>query len=59
MIGTYTGSALEYVRNVIFNETNGNRLEVPDVVLVITDGTSQDNVEVISNDLRRDGVTVS
>lgn len=37
---------------------SGNRPDVTDVVIVITDGWSSDNVAEVSSDLRKDGVEV-
>jgi len=43
---------------VLLQET-GNRREAKDVIVVITDGTSQDGVREISTELRQNGMTVS
>ncbi|XP_019614744.1 PREDICTED: uncharacterized protein LOC109462622 [Branchiostoma belcheri] len=42
--GTNTGAALTYVANTMLLETNGNRADAPDVVIVLTDGFSWDSV---------------
>jgi len=53
--GTKTGKALKYVRNKMLKKPE-NRPEITDVVLLVTDGHSQDDVDVISMMLRRQGV---
>ena len=53
-----TGAALEYVHSSFLHQPE-NREEVTDVVLLITDGRSQDEVDQVSRRLRRDGVEVS
>ena len=57
--GTFTGNALRFVRNTLFAERNGNRPGSQDVILLITDGRAQDDVETISRQLRDNGVLVS
>ena len=58
-IGTRTGQALVYARDNYFLAENGNRPGVRNVLLVITDGRSQDDVEDIAKDLRAMGILVS
>jgi len=55
--GTMTGKALKYVHEKFLHQSD-NRDEVTDVILLITDGRSQDQVGGISQKLRDDGVEV-
>ncbi|XP_078687668.1 matrilin-1-like [Branchiostoma floridae x Branchiostoma belcheri] len=41
---TLTGAALTYVANTMLLPSNGSRADAPDVVIVLTDGDSQDSV---------------
>ena len=58
VIGTMIGGALRYVQREILQETNGDRRNVPDVVLTISDGASQDDVVAPSQQLRDQHVLV-
>ncbi|CAJ0580735.1 unnamed protein product, partial [Mesorhabditis spiculigera] len=56
---TRTGAAIEHVANEAFNERRGARprsSSVARVAIVITDGRSQDNVTIPSNNARRMGI---
>ncbi|XP_053409328.1 collagen alpha-1(XIV) chain-like isoform X2 [Mercenaria mercenaria] len=55
---TNTGSALKYVRENVFQFKNGDRPTAKNVVVVITDGRSNNHTATVveSNNLRRDGV---
>ena len=55
---TNTGKALDKVRNDVFKNLNKDRVDLPKVVVVVTDGRSQDNVSVPAQQLRDDGATV-
>lgn len=58
--GTNTGAALKFTQEKVFTKEKGSRKDkgVQQVVVVITDGESQDNVSTAAADLRRSGVTV-
>ncbi|KAJ3607003.1 hypothetical protein NHX12_026518, partial [Muraenolepis orangiensis] len=55
---TMTGSALDYVLKNSFGEAAGGRASFPKVLVVVTDGKSQDAVEVHAGQLRNAGVEV-
>lgn len=44
-LGTRTGAALVYAVENMFTEEAGNRPGVPDILVLVTDGRSQDNVK--------------
>nr|XP_039252832.1 P-selectin-like [Styela clava] len=54
--GTWTGQAISYVHEHMLKKEYGNRDNIPDVVLVITDGRAQDDVKLPSEAMRKDGV---
>ena len=56
--GTKTGKALDKVRNDVFKKLKKEREDLPKVVVVVTDGRSQDNVSVPAQQLRDDGATI-
>ena len=56
--GTKTGKALDKVRNYVFKTLKKDREDLPKVVVVVTDGRSQDNVSVPAQQLRDDGATI-
>ncbi|XP_073228369.1 von Willebrand factor A domain-containing protein 2-like [Porites lutea] len=56
--GTNTGKALDKVRNYVFKKLKKDREDLPKVVVVVTDGRSQDNVAVPAQQLRDDGATI-
>ncbi|CAH1241297.1 COL6A3 [Branchiostoma lanceolatum] len=56
--GTYTGNAIDYVRQVSFNTVNGNRGDYPDMLIVLTDGESFDPVTFASQSARDQGITI-
>lgn len=55
---TKTGKALEKVKKNVFKGLKGDRKYVPKVVIVLTDGMSQDDVSDPAEDLRDDGATI-
>ena len=56
--GTLTGQAITFVTEELLKESSGNRRGVQDIVLVITDGVSQDDVSEPSRKLRETGAQV-
>ncbi|KAJ8371487.1 hypothetical protein AAFF_G00308050 [Aldrovandia affinis] len=58
--GTYTGKALRFLRSAYFTGAAGSRVDqsVPQIVVVITDGNSADDVQAPARELRRSGVIV-
>ena len=56
--GTKTGKALNKVRNDVFKNIEEDRKDLPKVVVVVTDGRSQDDVSVPAKQLRDDGATI-
>ena len=41
-VGTLTGNALDYAAFMIFGNSEGNRANVPDLAILVTDGAAQD-----------------
>lgn len=60
MGGTNTGSALEFIRANYLTELSGSRAKngVPQIVILVTDGESNDEVQDAADQLKRDGVFV-
>ncbi|KAL6081555.1 hypothetical protein STEG23_000576, partial [Scotinomys teguina] len=58
--GTNTGSALEFIRTNYLTEMGGSRAKdgVPQIVILVTDGESNDEVQDAADQLKRDGVFV-
>ncbi|KAK3554491.1 hypothetical protein QTP70_024301, partial [Hemibagrus guttatus] len=58
--GTNTGQALNFLLKNHFNEQAGSRANqmVPQIVFVITDGNSQDDVDPYAQELRQKGIKV-
>ncbi|XP_076824928.1 uncharacterized protein LOC143470589 isoform X2 [Clavelina lepadiformis] len=56
---TDTGRALKHVNDVMLHPDNGNRAKAKDIVLLLTDGESQDFVQKPAKALRDRGVYVS
>jgi hypothetical protein len=55
--GTRTGEAIIFAINELLSETAGRRMDVPGLVVVVTDGKSQDEVAGPSDALRSLGMT--
>lgn len=58
--GTNTGSALDFIRTNYLTEMSGSRAKdgVPQIVILVTDGESNDEVQDAADQLKRDGVFV-
>lgn len=58
--GTNTGNALEFIRTSYLTETSGSRAKdgVPQIVILVTDGESNDEVQDAADQLKSDGVLV-
>lgn len=50
-----SGKAIKHVRDTLFTEESGTRRGIPKVIVVITDGRSQDDVNKISKEMQSDG----
>uniref|UniRef100_A0A3B3Z6N2 VWFA domain-containing protein n=1 Tax=Periophthalmus magnuspinnatus TaxID=409849 RepID=A0A3B3Z6N2_9GOBI len=55
---TKTGRAIQHVREQIFTSEGGVRRGVPRVLVVLTDGRSQDDVNKVSKELQMEGYIV-
>lgn len=53
-----SGDAIDYLIKNTFTESAGARVGFPKVAIIITDGKSQDEVEVPARELRSIGVEV-
>jgi len=51
--------ALNHVLQTIFKEVSSDRPNARNVVVLVTDGRSQDDVREVSSNLRQRGATVS
>ncbi|CAJ1063129.1 collagen alpha-6(VI) chain isoform X2 [Xyrichtys novacula] len=58
--GTHTGEALDFMLKEHFVQAAGSRAHqnVPQIAVVITDGKSQDNVEVHAQNLKKQGIVL-
>uniref|UniRef100_A0A3B4YI22 Collagen type XII alpha 1 chain n=1 Tax=Seriola lalandi dorsalis TaxID=1841481 RepID=A0A3B4YI22_SERLL len=55
---TMTGDALNYILKNAFTEAAGARMGFPKVLVIVTDGTSEDPVESYAKQLRSTGVEI-
>ncbi|XP_037659156.1 collagen alpha-1(XIV) chain isoform X1 [Choloepus didactylus] len=55
---TKTGKAIKYVRDTLFSAESGTRRGIPKVIVVITDGRSQDDVNKIAKEMQLDGYSI-
>ncbi|XP_019627146.1 PREDICTED: cartilage matrix protein-like, partial [Branchiostoma belcheri] len=56
--GSFVGSAIDYARLISFTAENGNRANVPDGMVVVTDGRTDDAVDDFSTAARHQGITI-
>ncbi|XP_061542919.1 matrilin-4 isoform X2 [Phycodurus eques] len=56
--GTMTGLAIRYVINNAFSEHRGDRPEVPNVAVIVTDGRPQDRVAEVAAEAREKGIEI-
>ncbi|XP_021530048.2 collagen alpha-4(VI) chain-like isoform X4 [Aotus nancymaae] len=58
--GTNTGNALEFIRTNYLTEGSGSRAKdrVPQIVILVTDGESNDEVQEVADRLKEGGVVV-
>ncbi|XP_038600848.1 collagen alpha-1(XIV) chain isoform X2 [Tachyglossus aculeatus] len=55
---TKTGRAIKHVRDMLFTAESGMRRGIPRVIVVITDGRSQDDVDKVSREMQLDGFSI-
>uniref|UniRef100_A0A0P6JDH5 Collagen alpha-1(XIV) chain n=1 Tax=Heterocephalus glaber TaxID=10181 RepID=A0A0P6JDH5_HETGA len=55
---TKTGKAMKHVRDTLFTAEAGMRRGVPKVIVVITDGRSQDEVDSVCREMQVDGYSI-
>ncbi|XP_067258708.1 collagen alpha-1(XIV) chain isoform X2 [Chanodichthys erythropterus] len=55
---TKTGRAIKHVKEAIFTEDAGVRRGIPKVLVVLTDGRSQDDVNKISKEMQMEGYII-
>jgi len=51
-----SGRAIAHVKDSIFTEEGGMRRGVPNVLVVLTDGRSQDDVNKVSKEMQMEGL---
>ncbi|XP_016363355.1 collagen alpha-6(VI) chain-like [Sinocyclocheilus anshuiensis] len=58
--GTYMGKAMHFLKDNYFTNVGGSRInvKVPQIVVVITDGDSADDIKVPAEDLRQKGIII-
>ncbi|XP_051948609.1 collagen alpha-1(XIV) chain [Xyrauchen texanus] len=55
---TKTGRAMKHVKDTVFTAVGGARRGVPKVLVVLTDGRSQDDVHLVSQEIQAEGYIV-
>ncbi|CAL8381391.1 unnamed protein product [Boreogadus saida] len=56
--GTMTGLAIKYTMNVAFTPEAGDRPQVPNVAVIVTDGRPQDRVAEVAAEAREKGIEI-
>ncbi|KAM7421857.1 hypothetical protein PAMA_010084 [Pampus argenteus] len=56
--GTMTGLAIKYVMNAAFTAEEGDRPQVPNVAVIVTDGRPQDRVAEVAAEAREKGIEI-
>uniref|UniRef100_A0A8C6LB49 Matrilin 4 n=1 Tax=Nothobranchius furzeri TaxID=105023 RepID=A0A8C6LB49_NOTFU len=56
--GTMTGLAIRYLMNEAFSPEQGDRPEVPNVAVIVTDGRPQDRVAEVAAEAREKGIEI-
>uniref|UniRef100_A0A670Y0E3 Collagen type XIV alpha 1 chain n=1 Tax=Pseudonaja textilis TaxID=8673 RepID=A0A670Y0E3_PSETE len=55
---TKTGRAIKHAQQILFTLESGTRKGIPKVLVVITDGRSQDDVNEVSREMQLDGYSI-
>ncbi|KAG8133911.1 hypothetical protein E2320_011657 [Naja naja] len=55
---TKTGRAIKHAQQILFTLESGTRKGIPKVLVVITDGRSQDDVNQVSREMQLDGFSI-
>ncbi|XP_015669852.1 collagen alpha-6(VI) chain-like [Protobothrops mucrosquamatus] len=57
---TYTGAALDFIKEEYFIESAGSRIQenIPQVLVLLTDGESHDEVKVPAHKLKNEGILI-
>ncbi|XP_077433342.1 matrilin-4 isoform X2 [Vanacampus margaritifer] len=56
--GTMTGVAIRYIIHDAFSQQQGDRPQVPDVAVIVTDGRPQDRVAEVAAEARHKGIEI-
>lgn len=55
VLSAHSGRAIQHVKKNIFTEEAGARRGIPKVLVVLTDGRSQDDVNKVSKEMQMEG----
>lgn len=58
-LSVLSGRAIQHVKENIFTAEGGMRRGIPRVLVVLTDGRSQDDVNKVSKEMQMEGQTLS